>query len=152
MSDSVLALHVALGGAVVVLGFGVFAWGLLRVRRMATPGGAGEQLGQPAQSAAPAVQPTAPARRGRRVDAFTQLLALSQSAVFACGLLGLVLLARAGSGPDDPLHSRVYGPFMVLAIIAAYGFRTGDARWNTRVFAITSLFVAGLGVRAFYTG
>lgn len=90
------------------------------------------------------------ARRGSASRAYTQVLALSQVMVVGQGLVGLMMLA-GGDRPEDPLHTRVYGPFMVIAIVVAYGFRTTDAAHNTRVFAIAALIVALLGLRAFYT-
>jgi ABC-type molybdate transport system substrate-binding protein len=71
--------------------------------------------------------------------------------VLATGLLGLALLAE-GHRAHDPLHARVYGPFMLVAIVAAYGYRTRNATANIRVFAAASLVVAALGLRAFWTG
>lgn len=83
---------------------------------------------------------------------FDHVLALAQTSVFVAGLIGVALLAGDGR-PDDPLHERVYGPFMVIAILAAWGFRRPEhPRTNTLVFAIAALAVAALGVRALYTG
>lgn len=83
---------------------------------------------------------------------FTQLVALTQTLVVGAGLLGVLALAGPSAGPDDPLHSRVYGPFMVLAVIGSFSFRTEDPRWNVRVAAVVGIFITGLGVRAFFTG
>jgi hypothetical protein len=41
---------------------------------------------------------------------------------------------------------------MIVAVIAAYGYRTDDARRNILVFAVASLVVVALGARAFWTG
>ena len=83
---------------------------------------------------------------------FAGLTAAWQTAVAACGLAGLALWAQHHHPHIDPLHLRVYGPFMVVAILGAYSFRTGDGRWNMRVMAVAALFVALLGVRALWTG
>lgn len=90
------------------------------------------------------------ARRGGASRLYSQVLAFSQVIVVGQGLIGLMMLA-GGDSPEDPLHTRVYGPFMVIAIVVAYGFRTKDPAQNTRVFAIAALIVALLGLRAFYT-
>lgn len=87
-------------------------------------------------------------REGR---AFAQVLQMSHTLVVLVGILGVVLLLQGGS-PDDPLHARVYGPFMLVAIIAAYGYRTEDAARNVRVFAVSALVILALGLRAFVTG
>jgi hypothetical protein len=126
--NSLLMIHVAAGAAVVAAAAAVAAWGIARGRRL--------RLGGPA----------------REDRGFTQLVALTQTLVLGCGVLGVMLLAGPGAGPDDPLHARVYGPFMAAALLGAWSFRTADARWNVRVFAVASLFVMGLGVRAFFTG
>ncbi len=123
----VTALHLGTGIAVVVLGLVAFVWGIRRARR-----------------------PVPPSARNEAV--WVQLVALAQTLVLACGLLGLVLLAEGGAHPKDPLHVRVYGPFMVFAMLAAWGFRTSDRRWNIRVMAVACLFIALLGVRAVTTG
>ena len=124
---SVLWIHIVAGFGIVALCTVVFVWGILRARR-----------------------PHPPSERSERI--WVQLVALSQTLVVACGALGLMLLMSAHSRPADPLHTRVYGPFMVFTLLAAWGFRTSDRRWNIRVMAIASLFVALLGVRALTTG
>lgn len=123
----VTTIHLVTGFAIVVLGLAAFAWGIRRASR-----------------------PTAPSARNEAM--WVQLVALVQTLVLACGLVGLVLLAAGGAHPKDPLHARVYGPFMVFTILAAWGFRTSDRRWNIRVMAVACLFVALLGVRAVTTG
>ena len=125
--DPLVVVHVIAAAALVVAAAVVGAWGLVRARSIANP-----------------------ARR-REGAAFTQLLQLSHSLVIATGLIGLFLLGD-GHRPDDPLHARVYGPFMVIAILAAYGYRTDRAVTNVRVFAIVSLVILALGARALVTG
>jgi hypothetical protein len=125
--DPLVTVHVVAAVALLVLALVVGVWGLARARRV----GAG---GSPRES-----------------KAFAQLLQLSHTLVFATGVLGLALLAD-GHRSGDPLHVRVYGPFMVLAIIAAYGYRTPNATTNVRVFAAASLIIAALGIRAVVTG
>jgi len=87
----------------------------------------------------------------RLLELWRQAIAFTWTLVAATGLLGLALLG-SGKHPGDPLHARVYGPFMVFVVIAALGFRTGDQRWNTRVLSVASLFILALGVRAAFTG
>jgi hypothetical protein len=41
---------------------------------------------------------------------------------------------------------------MVVAIIAAYSYRTDDAARNVRVFAVSALIILALGLRAVATG
>lgn len=91
------------------------------------------------------------ARQGSAPRAWGHLVAVGQSSILVQGAVGLALLA-AGGRPLDPLHARVYGPFMVVAYVVAYGFRTGDVARDTRTFAICGLVVAALGVRAMQTG
>jgi hypothetical protein len=123
-----VVLHIALGAAAVLAASVACVWGIYRSRK-----------GSPRPSA-------------RSQALWNQLVATSQTLVIGTGLAGLLLLEQRHHAKVDHLHSRVYGPFMVAAIIAAYSFRTADARWNVRVMAVASLFVAGLGVRAFFTG
>jgi hypothetical protein len=120
-------VHVITAVALVLVAVGVGAWGLLRSRRLAQAGSSTEARW------------------------FAQLLQLSHTLVLAVGVLGLALLLE-GHRIGDPLHVRVYGPFMLVAIVAAYGYRTGDARRNIIVFACASLVIAALGLRAFTTG
>lgn len=145
-----LELHVFAGGLLVALAIVVGLWGLVRSRRVsaAAPIDPGTDPGIDTGGELHPV--SGPPTRGDLV--FRQLLALSQTMVFAAGLLGLAVLVLDENSPEDPLHARVYGPFMVVALMAAYGFRTADPHWNTRVFAMASLVIAALGVRAFATG
>jgi hypothetical protein len=131
--DGLLALHVASAAATVGMSATVCVWGMVRARRL-----------RPLEGQPPPPRP--PAR-----DLFPHVLLFSQLAVFFTGMLGLMMLA-GHRHPHDPLHVRVYGPFMAVAVVAAWGFRTPDASWNTRVFAVAAFFVTLLGVRAFMTG
>lgn len=82
---------------------------------------------------------------------YPHVLVASHYLIVVVGVLGL-LSAAGGSGADDRLHARVYGPFMLVAVAAGYGFRTTDQRWNVRVFTIIAWIVAALGARAIQTG
>jgi hypothetical protein len=126
--DPLVTVHVVAAVALLAFSLLVGIWGLARARRIAAPQAAG--------------------REGRW---FAQALQLSHTMVLAAGLLGLALLLE-GHRSSDPLHARVYGPFMLVAIIAAYAYRTRDAIVNVRVFAIAALVVLALGLRAFVTG
>lgn len=119
-------LHIIAGVLLCIVALVAGVWGLVHARRMASP-----------DASVPAM--------------LRQLLALVQTLVVAAGLFGLLLLTE-GRNPDDPLHVRVYGPFMVVALIAAYGFRVPDGRRNLQVFAVASLAIFALGLRAVYTG
>ena len=125
--NPLVTVHVAAAVALVVLAVLVGVWGLARSRAITSE----DAVCEPRW--------------------FAQTLQLSHTLVLATGLLGIALLLE-GHRSSDPLHARVYGPFMLVAIIAAYGYRTGDARQNLRVFAVASLVIAALGVRAFTTG
>lgn len=125
--EPLVLVHVAAAAVLVALALVVGVWGIARGRQI----GAG----------------TRP-REGR---AYAQLLQASHTMVAVTGLLGIALLVE-GARSGDPLHARVYGPFMVVAIVAAYGYRTDDAARNVRVFAVASLIVLALGLRAFVTG
>lgn len=89
--------------------------------------------------------------RPREGKAYAQLLQLSHTLVAVTGLLGFALLIE-GHRVGDPLHVRVYGPFMLVAIVAAYGYRTRNAGRNVRIFAVASLVIFALGLRAMFTG
>lgn len=125
--EPLVIVHVASAIALLAVAVLVGVWGLARARSIA--GGASP-------------------REGRW---FAQLLQMSHTLVALTGILGAALLLD-GNRPSDPLHARVYGPFMVVAIIAAYGYRTGDAVRNVRVFAVSALIVLALGLRAVATG
>ena len=125
--EPLVLVHVASAVALLSLAIVVGIWGLARARSI----GAGDHP-----------------REGRW---FAQVLQMSHTLVVLTGILGLALLLDGGH-PDDPLHARVYGPFMLVAIIAAYGYRTSDAARNVRVFAAASLIVLALGLRAIATG
>ncbi len=85
--------------------------------------------------------------------AFIHLAAAAWTLVAAVGLAGLALILGGDGAPSDRLHSRVYGPFMVVALLSAYGFREdGRPGFNIRVTAIASLIVVLLGLRAAFTG
>ncbi len=125
--DPLVTVHVVAAAALLAFALFVGIWGLVRARRIAAP------------------------VAGREGRWFAQALQLSHTMVLATGLLGLGLLAE-GHRSDDPLHARVYGPFMLVAVIAAYAYRTRNATRNVRVFAIAALVVLALGLRAFVTG
>ena len=125
--DPLVVVHIITAVALVALALVVGVWGLARSRAIASGGDA------------------------RESRLFAQILQLSHTLVVAVGLIGIALYAE-GHRPDDPLHIRVYGPFMLVAIVAAYGYRTKDACLNVRVFAIASLVIVALGLRALTTG
>lgn len=125
--DPLVTVHLIAASALVVTTLGVGIWGLVRAGSI----GAGSNE--------------------REARWFAQALQLSHSLVLATLLLGLALLAE-GHRSSDPLHVRVYGPFMLVAIIAAYGYRTRDARRNVQIFAISALVIVALGARSFWTG
>lgn len=125
--EPLVLVHVVSAAALLLVALVVGVWGLVRARSIGE--GAGPREGK----------------------AYAQLLQLSHTLVAVTGVLGLALLGYGGH-LDDPLHGRVYGPFMVVAIVAAYGYRTSDAPKNVRVFAVASLVVLALGLRAFATG
>ena len=80
-----------------------------------------------------------------------QLISLGHAAVVLTGILGLILLTQVPE-PRDPLHARVYGPVMVIAIIYGYSSRTDDARRTLIVFSLIAAMIAGMGLRAVQTG
>ena len=120
-------LHDIGGVALVIVACVVGAWGLARARPIGT-------------GASP-----------RESRIFAQMLQLVHTLVIAEGLFGVMLLAQ-GHRAADPLHQRVYGPFMVVVIIASYAYRTKDGVTNVRVFAIGALIIFALGLRALWTG
>jgi len=122
-----VVVHVIAAATLVASAAVVGAWGLARSRRLVDPA------------------------RVREGKVFAHVLQLSHTLVLATGMIGLFLLAE-GRRADDPLHARVYGPFMVVAIIAAYGYRTSSSVTNVRIFGVASLVILALGARAFATG
>ncbi len=82
--------------------------------------------------------------------AYARIAVLMQTLVIGTAIFGGLLWLN-GARPGDPLHVRVYGPFMVAAIIGAWGYRTDDANWNARVVAFSAFFVFLLGLRALFT-
>jgi len=125
--DPLVIVHVVAAVALVASVVAVGVWGLARARQIGSAD---------------------PGREGR---SFAQLLQLSHTLVLATCLIGLAMVLE-GRSSSDPLHARVYGPFMVVAIVAAYAYRTKVAVTNVRVFAITALVIAALGLMAFVTG
>ena len=81
---------------------------------------------------------------------FTHVLALAQTLVIAQATLGLVLLSE-GDEPGQRLHF-AYGLLPLLAIAYPYALRGEDGRRNLLLFAVGSLLVAALAVRAYMTG
>ena len=88
---------------------------------------------------------------GRLAVASGHLISLTHVLVVGMGIAGLVLVA-GGAGVSDPLHTRVYGPAMVLVLAAAWVYRLPDARRNFVLFALACALVAGLGARGLQTG
>lgn len=125
--EPLVLVHVAAAVALLAVALVVGVWGLARARSI------GEAHGP---------------KEGRW---YAQLLQLSHTLVTVTGLLGVALLV-SGRSVDDPLHARVYGPFMLVAIVAAYGYRTSNAPRNVQVFAAASLVIFALGLRAVFTG
>lgn len=87
-----------------------------------------------------------------RIDRwFVQVRATAVTTMIATGVAGLFLLAD-GARPGDPLHTRVYGPFMVVAVLVALGYRAESTPLRfQRVFAVANLVIAALGARALFT-
>ena len=125
--DPVVVLHIVAATLLLALATATGVWGIVLSRK---------GRGRPGD---------------RTLAIWRQGIALTWTLVATTGLLGLALLGGKHH-PGDPLHARVYGPFMAFVIIAALGFRTPDQRWNTRVFSVASLFILALGVRAAFTG
>jgi hypothetical protein len=125
--DLLVMLHDIGGVALVVIALIVGVWGMVRARPIG-------------RSASP-----------RESRVFAQLLQLVHTLVVAEGLFGVMLLAQDHRAVD-PLHERVYGPFMVVVIIASYAYRTKDGVTNVRVFSIGALMIFALGLRALWTG
>lgn len=126
--DPLVIVHLVVAIVLLAAALVVGVWGLLRTDAIASTG------------------------ESREGTWFAQLLQFSHTLVLATGLLGIALLAEGTHASEDPLHARVYGPFMLVAIVAAYAYRTRNAAMNVRVFAIASLVVLALGLRAAVTG
>jgi hypothetical protein len=81
---------------------------------------------------------------------FRRLLALAQTLVIGQATLGLILVSE-GHAPAQRLHF-AYGLLPLLAVAYPYALRGDDGRRNVLLFAVGSLLVAALGVRAYMTG
>jgi hypothetical protein len=113
--------HMVLGALLIAANLVVAVWGGIAYRRRHVPG-----------------------------TAFTQALALAQTAVVGQAMLGLFLISD-GLRPGDGLHF-AYGLIPLLAVAYPYALRGDDGRRNVLLFSVGSAVVAALGVRAYMTG
>lgn len=99
-------------------------------------------------------------RRYTMPQIFWWILGLSQVPLAVQMLIGIGLFA-GGAHPKTPYHL-MYGTLILLTLLALYGLRPGG--WIRRTFvkdepyresrwmALLCLFLAGLVLRAYYTG
>lgn len=79
-------------------------------------------------------------------------LAIGEGLVIAQGVLGGVLYAMGGVPARGVLHV-LYGIVAVISLPAAFSFTRGrGTRYETLIYAIMALFLAGVTVRARLTG
>ena len=79
-------------------------------------------------------------------------LAIGEGLVIVQGLLGVALYALGGAPSRGILHI-LYGVVSIIALPAAFSFTRGrSTRYETLIYAIIALFLAGVSIRARLTG
>ncbi|HEX6291483.1 MAG TPA: hypothetical protein VFZ66_20035 [Herpetosiphonaceae bacterium] len=79
-------------------------------------------------------------------------LAVGEGLVIAQGVLGVLLYIMGGAPARGILHI-LYGTVSIVALPAAFSFTRGRAtRYETLIYAIVALFLAGVSIRARLTG
>jgi heme A synthase len=79
-------------------------------------------------------------------------LAIGEGLVIVQGLIGVALYALGGAPARGILHI-LYGTVSMIALPAAFFFTRGrTTRYETLIYAIIALFLAGVSIRARLTG
>ena len=79
-------------------------------------------------------------------------LAIGEGLVIVQGLIGVVLYALGGAPARGILHV-LYGIVAIISIPGAFFFTRGrTTRYETLIYAIIALFLAGVSIRARLTG
>ena len=85
---------------------------------------------------------------GRRP--FWGFIALAQTMVFVQAILGVALQSDENLPPRD--FHYLYGFSMIVFIALLYGYRTQVGEKQYLLYGFGSLFIMGLGIRAFFIG
>jgi apolipoprotein N-acyltransferase len=79
-------------------------------------------------------------------------LAIGEGLVIVQGLLGVALYVLGGAPSRGILHI-LYGVVSMISLPAAFSFTRGrSTRYETLIYAIIALFLAGVSIRARLTG
>jgi hypothetical protein len=78
------------------------------------------------------------------------LVATAQILVFVQAILGVALQSEENLEPRD--FHYLYGFSMIVFIALLYGYRTQVGEKRYLLYGFGSLFIMGLGIRAFYIG
>jgi hypothetical protein len=78
------------------------------------------------------------------------LVATAQTLVFVQAILGVALQSEENLEPRD--FHYLYGFSMIVFIALLYGYRTQVGEKRYLLYGFGSLFIMGLGIRAFYIG
>lgn len=79
-------------------------------------------------------------------------LVVGEALVVAQGLLGVLLYVLGGAPARGILHI-LYGVVTIISIPAVFSFTRGrSTRYETLIYAIIALFLAGVSIRARLTG
>jgi hypothetical protein len=79
-------------------------------------------------------------------------LAIGEGLVIVQGIIGIILYVLGGVPSRGILHV-LYGVVSVISLPAAFSFTRGrSTRYETLIYAIIALFLAGVSIRARLTG
>ncbi len=77
-------------------------------------------------------------------------IALAQAMVFVQAILGVALQSDENLAPRD--FHYLYGFSMIVFVALLYGYRTQVGERRYLLYGFGSLFIMGLGIRAFFIG
>jgi heme A synthase len=90
-------------------------------------------------------------RKQATSGSFRATLVLTEGLFIVQGLVGIAMFLQ-GARPHDQLHW-LYGPLLVIVLPIAASYLSGrDSRREALVYGLASLFMFGLGIRAYMTG
>ncbi|MBG00979.1 MAG: hypothetical protein CL470_01765 [Acidimicrobiaceae bacterium] len=81
---------------------------------------------------------------------FWIFIAVAQTTVFVQAILGAVLQSNENLAPRD--FHYLYGFSMIVFIALLYGYRLQVGERRYLLYGFGSLFIMGLGIRAFFIG
>ena len=90
-------------------------------------------------------------RKQATSGSFRATLVLTEGLFIVQGLVGIAMFLQ-GARPHDQLHW-LYGPLLVIVLPIAASYLSGrDSRREALVYGLASLYMFGLGIRAYMTG